>query len=77
MALLVLSFHWGSKNTIGSEHSVFGQKFPLEVRRRRERLGATNRAQKVDAINANLLFGNFAASLGALQSEVQLVRRGG
>lgn len=24
-------FHWGSKNTIGSEHAVFGQKFAMEV----------------------------------------------
>lgn len=26
-----LHFHWGSKNTIGSEHAVFGQKFAMEV----------------------------------------------
>ena len=26
-----MHFHWGSKNTLGSEHSIFGQKFPVEI----------------------------------------------
>ena len=26
-----MHLHWGSKNTIGSEHSIFGQKFPVEL----------------------------------------------
>lgn len=26
-----MHLHWGSKNTIGSEHSIFGQKFPVEI----------------------------------------------
>lgn len=24
-------FHWGSKNSIGSEHAVFDQKYPMEM----------------------------------------------
>ena len=26
-----MHFHWGSKNTLGSEHAIFGQKFPVEL----------------------------------------------
>ena len=25
-------FHWGSNNSLGSEHTVDGRRFPLEVR---------------------------------------------
>lgn len=27
-----LHFHWGSSNNLGSEHSINGRKYPLEVR---------------------------------------------
>lgn len=29
--LAVIRFHWGSDKETGSEHSIDGQKYPLEV----------------------------------------------
>lgn len=29
--LAVIRFHWGNDNSLGSEHSIDGQNYPLEV----------------------------------------------